>query len=49
MSNKQNDILLEQVVEYVRERMNENGTIPEEAFNDLVRMEYQARLEVQND
>jgi len=37
---------LEEVGEYVRQQMDANGTIPDEAFKDLVIEEYNRRLQI---
>ena len=46
MSNQQNDIVLEQCGDYVRQKMNDNPTIPEEAFGQLVKEEFEKRCDM---
>ena len=45
MSNKQNDILVDDVIDYVDSLMDINPTIPAEARNDLIASEIRKRME----
>lgn len=45
MSNKQNDILVDDVIDYVDGLMDINPTIPAEARNDLIVAEIRKRME----
>lgn len=46
MSNQYNDRIIEDAQEYVRRKMDENDTIPEEAFSTLVNEEIASRMEM---
>jgi len=45
MSNKQNDIIVDDVIDYVDSLMDKNPTIPAEARNDLIASEIRKRME----
>ena len=45
MSTKANDILVDDVIDYVDSLMDKNPTIPAEARNDLIASEIRKRME----